>query len=96
VAHRKGRDASDAQLSILANGVMTSLAAFLVAGSFLSQQYSEMLWHFVGLSTAIGLVAERADAGATVTAATTASGVKLSPVAAPLLGGRAFRSGRSR
>jgi probable O-glycosylation ligase (exosortase A-associated) len=96
VAHRKGRDASDAQLSILANGVMTSLAAFVVAGSFLSQQYSEMLWHFVGLSTAIGLIAERADAGATVTAATTASGLKLSPVAAPLLGRRAFRSRGSR
>jgi probable O-glycosylation ligase (exosortase A-associated) len=59
VAHRKPRNVDDERLATLANGMMTSIAAYAVAGSFLSQQYSEMVWHFIGLSTAIGLVAQR-------------------------------------
>jgi hypothetical protein len=30
-----------------------------VGGSFLSSQYSEMFWHFIGLSTALSLIAAK-------------------------------------
>ncbi|GAC1455001.1 MAG: hypothetical protein PVSMB1_04350 [Gemmatimonadaceae bacterium] len=51
------RDPSKRELRIYANGLLTSLIVFAVAGTFLSEQYVEMLWHFVGLCTALHLVA---------------------------------------
>jgi probable O-glycosylation ligase (exosortase A-associated) len=51
------RDPTKRDLRAYANALITSLATFAVAASFLSQQYNEMLWHFVGLSTALQLVA---------------------------------------
>ena len=55
--HRIARkDPAKRELRLYANALMTSLAAYAVAATFLSQQYSEMLWHFIGLSTALYLV----------------------------------------
>jgi probable O-glycosylation ligase (exosortase A-associated) len=44
----------------------TSLIVYAVGGSFLPGQYNEMYWHFVGLSTALFLVAD-AELSATQT-----------------------------
>ena len=46
------------ELRIYANALMSAILVFCVSGSFLSLQYSEMVWHFVGLSTALYLVAK--------------------------------------
>jgi probable O-glycosylation ligase (exosortase A-associated) len=50
------RDPTKRDLRLYANALITSFASFAVAATFLSQQYSEMFWHFVGLSTALQLV----------------------------------------
>jgi probable O-glycosylation ligase (exosortase A-associated) len=50
-------DPSKRELRMYANGLLTSLIVFSVAGTFLSEQYVEMLWHFVGLCTALHQVA---------------------------------------
>ena len=55
-------------LRIYANALITSMAVFAVAGTFLSSQYNEMLWHFVGLSAALHGIALRERAAATVPA----------------------------
>jgi probable O-glycosylation ligase (exosortase A-associated) len=46
-------------VSLYANAFFTSLIVFCVGGSFLSSQYSEMYWHFIGLSTALSLIAAK-------------------------------------
>lgn len=51
------KDAQRAHLGVYADGVLTSLAVFAVAGTFLSSQYNEMVWHFFGLSTALHILA---------------------------------------
>jgi hypothetical protein len=40
--------------------VQAGFAACMVGGTFLSFQYNEMLWHFVGLSMALRGIAMRA------------------------------------
>jgi probable O-glycosylation ligase (exosortase A-associated) len=63
-------DPSKRDLRLYANGLLTSLIAFAVGGSFLAAQYSEMLWHFFGLSSALHLLAvSEAPAHAIVAAA---------------------------
>ena len=57
VAHDSGGDPAKRDARIYANALITSLVVFAIAGTFLSSQYSEMLWHFVGLSTALSFVA---------------------------------------
>jgi len=47
------RDASKRDLRAYANALMSSLIVFAVAGTFLSVQYGEMFWHFVGLTMAL-------------------------------------------
>jgi O-antigen ligase len=51
------RDPSKTDLRFYANGLMTGLIAFGVAGTFLPAQYNEMLWHFIGLSAALHMMA---------------------------------------
>ena len=46
-------------VSMYANAFFTSLIVFCVGGSFLSSQYSEMFWHFIGLSTALSIIAAK-------------------------------------
>jgi putative inorganic carbon (HCO3(-)) transporter len=50
-------------LRIFANALDASLIAFVVGGTFLPAQYTEMLWHFFGLSAALQLIARDAVAG---------------------------------
>jgi O-antigen ligase len=50
-------DPSRRELGIYANALITSLVVFAAGGTFLSSQYNEMFWHFVGLSTALWVVA---------------------------------------
>lgn len=52
--------AADPPLELLqyANSLEASLWAFIVGGSFLSFQYNEMAWHIVGLTIALGRIAE--------------------------------------
>jgi probable O-glycosylation ligase (exosortase A-associated) len=47
-------------LGIFATAVQTSLLVFVLGGSFLPAQYSEMLWHYLGLAAAAGLLAAEA------------------------------------
>jgi hypothetical protein len=61
-------DPTKRELRLYANALLTSLVVFAVAGSFLSSQYNEMLWHFVGLSTALYLITVREPATAKATA----------------------------
>ena len=49
-------DPARRELQIYANALISSLAAFAVAGTFLSQHYNEMLWHFIALSTALSVM----------------------------------------
>ena len=57
VARSRKADADSRDLALYANALLTSLFVFIAGGTFLSGQYSEMLWHFVGLSTALSVVA---------------------------------------
>jgi probable O-glycosylation ligase (exosortase A-associated) len=50
-------DSGNRELVSYANALFTSLFVFMAGGTFLSGQYSEMFWHFVGLSTALSVVA---------------------------------------
>jgi len=61
-------DPTKRELRLYANALLTSLVVFAVAGSFLSSQYNEMLWHFVGLSTALYMITVREPATAKATA----------------------------
>ena len=53
-------DPSLEQLGIFATAVQTSLLVFVLGGSFLPAQYNEMLWHFVGLASAAGVITAEA------------------------------------
>jgi probable O-glycosylation ligase (exosortase A-associated) len=44
-------------LNLFANAMITSFAVWAAGTSFLAGQYDEMMWHFVGLSTALFLIA---------------------------------------
>jgi O-antigen ligase len=82
VSRATAADPARRDLRILANGLMTSLIAFGVGGTFLSSHYNEMIWHFFGLSTALYLVAFQP--GTAVVPSHTASAlVKSGPLAAP-------------
>ncbi len=48
------------ELGAYARALETGLVAFIVGGSFVSFQYSEMLWHYFGLTMALERVAVRA------------------------------------
>ncbi len=59
LARRVGRTAGTApELKPFADAIESSLIVFLVGGSFLSFQYNEMVWHLVGISFAMELVAK--------------------------------------
>lgn len=49
-----------AELGAYAVALETGMVAFIVGGSFVSFQYSEMLWHYFGLTMALERVAARA------------------------------------
>jgi probable O-glycosylation ligase (exosortase A-associated) len=49
-------DPAKSDLRIYGNALITSLAVFMTAGTFLSSQYDEMVWHFFGLSTALYII----------------------------------------
>jgi probable O-glycosylation ligase (exosortase A-associated) len=53
-----------AELGAYAIALESGLVAFIVGGSFVSFQYSEMLWHYFGLTMALERVAVRAEAEA--------------------------------
>jgi putative inorganic carbon (hco3(-)) transporter len=53
-----------AELGAYAIAFETGMMAFIVGGSFVSFQYSEMLWHYFGLTMALERVAVRAAAEA--------------------------------
>jgi putative inorganic carbon (hco3(-)) transporter len=46
-------------LNVYANALISSLAVYVVSGSFLSYQYNEMAWHLFGLSTALYFIASK-------------------------------------
>jgi len=50
-------DPARSDLNRYATAIETSLIVYAVGGSFLAAQYSEMYWHFVGISTALYLLA---------------------------------------
>jgi O-antigen ligase len=50
------------ELGAYAIALESGLMAFIVGGSFVSFQYSEMLWHYFGLTMALERVAVRAEA----------------------------------
>jgi O-antigen ligase len=54
-AAARGEVAAD--LGIYASALESSLVVFCVGGTFLSAQYVEMAWHFVGLSAAVAGIA---------------------------------------
>ena len=60
IACRKKTELKDVRL--FADALLLSLVVFAVAGSFLSVQYGEMFWHFVGLSIALVPLANEAAA----------------------------------
>jgi O-antigen ligase len=64
-ACRRARRASKlgdqyADLSRFAFALEAALIAFIIGGSFLPFQYTEMLWHFFGLTIALDLIARTA------------------------------------
>jgi putative inorganic carbon (HCO3(-)) transporter len=55
---RSGKhDPARRELGLYANGLLVSLIVFGVGGTFLADQYNEMLWHFIGLSAALHVLA---------------------------------------
>ena len=50
---------SQSDLRTFSTAIETSLSVFVVGGSFLPFQYNEMLWHMIGLTLALKLVAAR-------------------------------------
>jgi len=69
------------ELGIYAAAIQTSYAAFIVGATFLSWQYKEMLWHFIGLSIGLRTAAAGAAVPAPIVAAEPAR-VELQPVPA--------------
>lgn len=59
VARHTRTDPDRRDLNLIANALMTSLIAYAVAGSFLSFQYNEMIWHFFALATATVLIEQQ-------------------------------------
>lgn len=57
VSARFRKDPEHRDLRIYANALITSILAFAVGGTFLSYQYNEMIWHFIGLSIALTFLA---------------------------------------
>jgi probable O-glycosylation ligase (exosortase A-associated) len=57
VSVRCRKDPAQKHLRIYADALVSSLIAFAVGGAFLSVQYGEMIWHFMGLSVALTQVA---------------------------------------
>jgi probable O-glycosylation ligase (exosortase A-associated) len=54
------KDPDQRDLRIYANALFTSLVTFAAGGTFLSAQYNEMVWHFIGLTTTLSFLAEEA------------------------------------
>jgi len=50
-------DPARRDLRVYADALLTSLVAFAVGGTFLSSQYNEMVWHFIGLATTLSFLA---------------------------------------
>jgi probable O-glycosylation ligase (exosortase A-associated) len=50
------KDPDRRDLRLYANALMTSLVTFAVGGTFLSFQYNEMIWHFIGLSSTLSFL----------------------------------------
>ena len=48
-------------LRLYANALISALAVYAVAGSFLSHQYSEMAWHLVALTCALKLICSKEE-----------------------------------
>jgi probable O-glycosylation ligase (exosortase A-associated) len=65
VSSRFRNDPDHRDLRIYANALMTSIIAFSVGGTFLSYQYNEMIWHFIGLSIALTFLANEAPSAVT-------------------------------
>jgi probable O-glycosylation ligase (exosortase A-associated) len=68
VSVRFKRDPDHRDLRLYANALMTSIITFAVGGTFLSFQYNEMIWHFIGLSIALTFLANEVPSRATVLA----------------------------
>lgn len=58
-----------ADLAKYAVALETAFIVFAIGGSFIASQYSEMLWHFLGLTMALRFMARRLEAEAAVPAA---------------------------
>ena len=58
------------EIGAYATALESGLVAFIVGGTFVSFQYSEMLWHYFGLTIALERVAMHAEAEARARAAT--------------------------
>ncbi len=54
------RNPAAADLKPYANAIETSLVAYVVSATFLSAQYSELLWHLVGFSMALHAISSSA------------------------------------
>jgi probable O-glycosylation ligase (exosortase A-associated) len=52
-------DPAQGDLRAYANALITSLFAYAAAGTFLSAQYNEMIWHFFGLTAALYAIAKK-------------------------------------
>ena len=77
------------ELRLYAGGLETSFSAYVCGATFLSAQYNEMLWHFVGVSIAMSVILAKLAEGA--------EPVKVRPgfaSAAPPHGARAHASSR--
>jgi O-antigen ligase len=59
-------DPSKSDLGFYGQALSTSLIVFAAGGSFLPSQYSEMLWHFIGMTTALHAIATEERASASV------------------------------
>jgi probable O-glycosylation ligase (exosortase A-associated) len=60
-ARRAARvSAKHANLAVFAFGIEAAMVVFIVGGTFLPFQYTEMLWHFIGLSIALDMLARAA------------------------------------
>jgi len=57
VRARAKRDPSLKELALYATAMEQSLIVYAVAGTFLAFQYNEMAWHFMGLTTALHVIA---------------------------------------
>ncbi len=70
------RDPDRRELAAYANALIASFCVFAVAGTFLSSQYNEMFWHFIGLSAALHAITVRELATAKAVVPTPRLGVQ--------------------